>query len=174
VVVLSPVVIVRVQVYVQCVKERVEVFLIDAQDVKVRDDAAYVKVGKSVLLAVETENIETSDSSRTAGFRGLPTLVIGRGWEVTFPTFPIVNGNPPSQPISAEPPPGLRIRISRVASAVWLVAYPAMWLRMLAVLAEMEAKKEYEALLGELGKLHHRHAKTDPPPEPTRAPRREG
>lgn len=28
-----------------------------------------------------------------------------------------------------------------VASVIWLVAYPAMWLRMLAVMAEMEAKK---------------------------------
>ena len=58
-----------------------------------------------------------------------------------------------------------------VASAIWLVAYPAMWLRMLVVMAEMEAKKEYEALLGELGKLHRRHAKDGPSPPPP--PRRE-
>jgi hypothetical protein len=41
-----------------------------------------------------------------------------------------------------------------VASAVWLVAYPAMWLRMLAVVVEMEAKKEYAAVLKEIHKLH--------------------
>jgi hypothetical protein len=41
-----------------------------------------------------------------------------------------------------------------VASAVWLVAYPAMWLRMLAVVVEMEAKKEYAAMLNEIHKLH--------------------
>jgi hypothetical protein len=46
-----------------------------------------------------------------------------------------------------------------VASAVWLVAYPAMWLRMLAVVVEMEAKKEYAAVLNEIHKLHpHRRA----------------
>src|SRR2546425_13228539 len=27
-----------------------------------------------------------------------------------------------------------------IASAIWLVAYPAMWLRMLTVVVEMEAK----------------------------------
>jgi hypothetical protein len=41
-----------------------------------------------------------------------------------------------------------------VASAVWLVAYPAMWLRMMTVVLEMEAKKEYEAVLREIHKLH--------------------
>src|SRR2546428_12666634 len=44
-----------------------------------------------------------------------------------------------------------------IASAVWLVAYPAMWLRMLTVVVEMEAKKEYEALLHEIHKLHRHH-----------------
>src|SRR5881396_3514916 len=44
-----------------------------------------------------------------------------------------------------------------VASAIWLVAYPAMWLRMLTVVVEMEAKKEYEALLHEIHKLHRHH-----------------
>ncbi|HEX9341350.1 MAG TPA: hypothetical protein VF992_09350 [Thermoplasmata archaeon] len=42
-----------------------------------------------------------------------------------------------------------------IASAVWLVAYPAMWMRMLTVVVEMEAKKEYGALLQEIHKLHH-------------------
>jgi hypothetical protein len=42
-----------------------------------------------------------------------------------------------------------------VASAVWLVAYPAMWLRMVTVLAEMEAKKEFEGLVHEVERLHH-------------------
>ncbi len=37
-----------------------------------------------------------------------------------------------------------------VASAVWLVAYPTMWLRMITVMAEMEAKKEFEAVLHEI------------------------
>ena len=55
-----------------------------------------------------------------------------------------------------------------VASAVWLVAYPAMWLRMLTVLAEMEAKKEYEAVLHEIQKLHPHHT---PPVAPKEAPR---
>lgn len=45
-----------------------------------------------------------------------------------------------------------------VASAVWLVAYPAMWLRMLTVMAEMEAKKEFEVVLHEIEKLHPGHA----------------
>ncbi len=51
-----------------------------------------------------------------------------------------------------------------VASAVWLVAYPAMWLRMLTVMAEMEAKKEFHAVLHEIEKLHPRHvpAKSSP------------
>ena len=48
-----------------------------------------------------------------------------------------------------------------VASAVWLVAYPAMWMRMLTVVVEMEAKKEYAAILSEIHKLHHhRDART--------------
>lgn len=42
-----------------------------------------------------------------------------------------------------------------VASAVWLIAYPAMWLRMLTVMAEMEAKKEFEAMLHTIESLHH-------------------
>lgn len=44
-----------------------------------------------------------------------------------------------------------------VASAVWLIAYPAMWLRMLTVMAEMEAKKEFELMLHEIEKLHPGH-----------------
>lgn len=44
-----------------------------------------------------------------------------------------------------------------VASAVWIVAYPAMWLRMLTVMAEMEAKKEFEVVLREIEKLHPGH-----------------
>ncbi len=54
-----------------------------------------------------------------------------------------------------------------VASAVWLVAYPAMWLRMITVMAEMEAKKEFEAMLHEIEKLHHHQPAT----KPTDAPR---
>ncbi len=56
-----------------------------------------------------------------------------------------------------------------VASAVWLVAYPAMWLRMLTVLAEMEAKKEYEAVLHEIKKLHPHHTSAAAPNEAPRA-----
>src|SRR2546422_10879221 len=48
-----------------------------------------------------------------------------------------------------------------VASAIWLVAYPAMWLRMLTVVVEMEAKKEYALILREIHKLHHRHQVVD-------------
>src|SRR2546430_16420260 len=33
-----------------------------------------------------------------------------------------------------------------VASAIWLVAYPAMWLRMLTVVVDVESKAEYAAL----------------------------
>jgi hypothetical protein len=51
-----------------------------------------------------------------------------------------------------------------VASAVWLVAYPAMWIRMLTVVVEMEAKREYEALLLEIHKLHPHHVRGGPPP----------
>lgn len=54
-----------------------------------------------------------------------------------------------------------------VASAIWLVAYPTMWLRMLTVMAEMEAKKEYEVVLSEIEKLHPKH---HPPTPPSRAP----
>ncbi len=43
------------------------------------------------------------------------------------------------------------------ASVVWMIAYPAMWLRMLTVMAEMEAKKEFEAVLHEIEKLHPKH-----------------
>jgi hypothetical protein len=51
-----------------------------------------------------------------------------------------------------------------VASAIWLVAYPAMWVRMLTVVVEMEAKKEYEALLLEIHKLHPHHFRSGAPP----------
>src|SRR2546426_5237833 len=44
-----------------------------------------------------------------------------------------------------------------IASAIWLVAYPAMWLRMLTVVVEMEAKKEYALILREIHKLHPHH-----------------
>jgi hypothetical protein len=44
-----------------------------------------------------------------------------------------------------------------VASGVWLVAYPAMWIRMMAVVVEMEAKKEYAAVRREIEKLHFHH-----------------
>jgi len=44
-----------------------------------------------------------------------------------------------------------------VASAVWIVAYPAMWMRMLTVMAEMEAKKEFEVVLREIERLHPKH-----------------
>jgi hypothetical protein len=44
-----------------------------------------------------------------------------------------------------------------VASAIWLVAYPGMWLRMITVMAEMEAKKEFSAVLREIEKLHPHH-----------------
>src|SRR5690348_456902 len=50
-----------------------------------------------------------------------------------------------------------------VASAVWLVAYPAMWVRMLTVVVEMEAKKEYETLLQEIHKLHGHHVRAGSP-----------
>ena len=49
-----------------------------------------------------------------------------------------------------------------VASAVWLVAYPALWLRMLTVLAEMEAKREFEAMLHTIESLHHGPASGHP------------
>ncbi len=49
-----------------------------------------------------------------------------------------------------------------VASAVWIIAYPTMWLRMLTVMAEMEAKKEYEAVLHEIEKLHPHHHRAPP------------
>ncbi len=51
-----------------------------------------------------------------------------------------------------------------VASAIWLVAYPAMWVRMLTVVVEMEAKKEYKALLLEIHKLHPHHFRGAAPP----------
>src|SRR5947209_963717 len=54
-----------------------------------------------------------------------------------------------------------------IASAIWLVAYPAMWLRMLTVVVEMEAKKEYAVILREIHKLHHRHQVIDETHEPT-------
>jgi hypothetical protein len=36
-----------------------------------------------------------------------------------------------------------------------------MWLRMLTVVVEMEAKKEYALILGEIHKLHHHHQVDD-------------
>ncbi len=61
-----------------------------------------------------------------------------------------------------------------VASAIWLVAYPAMWLRMLTVAVEMEAKKEYAVVLSEIHKLHHRPGARDPSGElPSASPRRD-
>lgn len=69
---------------------------------------------------------------------------------------------------------GLRILPSTtitflVASAVWLIAYPTMWMRMLTVMAEMEAKKECEAVLHEIEKLHPGHQRAPPPPEAPRS-----
>jgi hypothetical protein len=55
-----------------------------------------------------------------------------------------------------------------VASVVWLIAYPTMWLRMLTVMAEMEAKKEFEVVLHEIERLHPLH---QPSPKPAEAPR---
>lgn len=55
-----------------------------------------------------------------------------------------------------------------VASIVWLVAYPTMWVRMITVMAEMEAKKEFEAVLHEIEKLHPHHR---PAPETVETPR---
>ncbi len=57
-----------------------------------------------------------------------------------------------------------------VASVVWIIAYPAMWLRMLTVMAEMEAKKEFEAVLHEIEKLHPHHKPASPAPEAPRTP----
>ncbi len=57
-----------------------------------------------------------------------------------------------------------------VASAVWIVAYPAMWLRMLTVMAEMEAKKEFEVVLHEIEKLHPGHVPVKPVKETTSTP----
>lgn len=54
-----------------------------------------------------------------------------------------------------------------VASAIWLVVYPTMWLRMITVMAEMEAKKEFEAVLHEIEKLHPHHR---PPGKPDEEP----
>src|SRR5947208_4895437 len=50
-----------------------------------------------------------------------------------------------------------------VASGVWLVAYPAMWLRMATVVVEVEAKKEYAVILHEFHNLTSNHdaAKND-------------
>ena len=61
-----------------------------------------------------------------------------------------------------------------IASAIWLVAYPAMWLRMLTVVVKMEAKKEYALLLSEIHKLHHRHEGTDVTHEAATASVRKG
>ncbi len=57
-----------------------------------------------------------------------------------------------------------------VASAVWIIAYPAMWLRMLTVMAEMEAKKEFETVLHEIEKLHPRHVPAKPAQETVSTP----
>jgi len=57
-----------------------------------------------------------------------------------------------------------------VASAVWLIAYPAMWLRMATVVVEMEAKKEYAVILHEIHKLHHHHRRHDAAKTETRDP----
>jgi hypothetical protein len=57
-----------------------------------------------------------------------------------------------------------------VASTIWLVAYPAMWLRMLAVVVEMEAKKEYAAIVLEVHKLHHHVAVASQTSESTPEP----
>jgi len=48
-----------------------------------------------------------------------------------------------------------------VASAIWLIAYPAMWLRMATVVVEMEAKKEYAVILHEIHKLHRHRIVTE-------------
>ncbi len=56
-----------------------------------------------------------------------------------------------------------------VASVVWLIAYPTMWLRMITVMAEMEAKKECEAVLHEIEKLHPLHHPASPVTEEPRA-----
>ncbi len=61
-----------------------------------------------------------------------------------------------------------------IASAIWLVAYPAMWLRMLTVVVKMEAKKEYALLLSEIHKLHHRHEGIDVTHESATASVRKG
>ncbi len=55
------------------------------------------------------------------------------------------------------------------AAAIWLISYPTMWVRMVAVLAEMEAKKEFHALLRAVEHLHHPRGDVEPmedkPPE---------
>ncbi len=56
-----------------------------------------------------------------------------------------------------------------VASAVWIIAYPTMWLRMLTVMAEMEAKKEFKAVLHEIEKLHPGHHPVPKAAEPPRS-----
>ena len=57
-----------------------------------------------------------------------------------------------------------------VASAVWIVAYPTMWVRMLTVMAEMEAKKEFEVVLHEIERLHPHHVPPHQTAETTDAP----
>src|SRR5256712_11506623 len=54
-----------------------------------------------------------------------------------------------------------------IAYAIWLVAYPAMWLRMLTVGVEMEAKKGYALILRGIHKLHHHKEVIDAAGEPT-------
>ena len=43
-----------------------------------------------------------------------------------------------------------------VACVVWLAAHPAMWLRMLTVLREIEARREFTTALHEIEKLYPR------------------
>ncbi len=57
-----------------------------------------------------------------------------------------------------------------VASVVWIIAYPTMWLRMITVMAEMEAKKEFEAVLHEIEKLHPHHRRAANPAETPPSP----
>src|SRR2546429_3674847 len=44
-----------------------------------------------------------------------------------------------------------------VASAVWLLGYPAVWVRMLTGGVGVGAKKEDAFIPGEIHKLHHHH-----------------
>src|SRR5437016_13239438 len=44
-----------------------------------------------------------------------------------------------------------------VASAVWLIAYPAMWVRMATVVVEMEDRKERVAILQDINTPRRLH-----------------